>query len=1197
MAKRLGAEKPKAGSPFTTEVSDFLFATKSLDRLGKGTATWGDLANIGVTAASFVVYPAALGLLGAGALIRVIKAASKVADMDAVPVVVKRTAIKTLEDALTIKRRGYIPTANESIEPWVPAVRRTTEATGPLGGMSRRPLPVQVGNSIAEFRDNVDDYIPPFRATKTPGTASKRMTKEEIAAEEEMLSQIELSKAGRNVDDILLPRQRVRDQEIKEEMDLGKTRYATNAPPFELTEKLVDEIDDFYKKADKLSDVEFNTRRKNILLQLFPSKEGFQDDIPDTVRSTTELLKSAPAITNMKKKDVIRWLEKSEDSAQVFMAQEIKDLDLKTLKQEVTVDSITKNVNVREIPYETTKARSAIQPKIDELTYLKEYYEEMLSIGGKEFDGKLNVKLIDRLNKIKEQTITPEVIKRIELDIEELETLGDSAQVVEKLQLAVRGLKNRIAQNQDYIDNPNTPKALNQSKAMIPKLMKDGSYEYRSPRSYVAQRPGKVGSGEGSGEGSEVGIKVRGEDRAPAAPERNTLKELKSDEKTLLKQLEDLGSEEYYRLNNLLPNPKKRKPLEDRLASTRKEILNIETNMKASATSTKEKIKELEKKRDDLFVEYTNSTDEKQRRFFKTQGQIIVDRIEKLKNPSAKKTLPKKKPSKPRPSTTKVKEEKFNLEEAKKELEVLRQKYRELPAIKPGNRADNIRIIDKRKKLKQEGKILADRIKAVGIVETAPNVVIKNNSEVTFHSGMATGSDTVWAKAADAAGIKTIGHSFKGHGKGSRPALETRNELTEKQLEAADEFVEKAAMRMGEKYDPIIKTTGKQASDDAFRINLLRRNYYQIKDADAVIAITQLADKSRLKTVGGTRYAVQMGIDKGVPVYVFDQVKKSWFKWDGEVFVKSGLPPVYKSPATVGRRENELLPSGLDAIDDYMEQYVSRGTKAKVAKSTGSVVKWTDKTDKTVYIGRVPSDPTGRGKFGNPYEVGKAPDNFTVEEAVAKYDDYLKKRIKTDPDYANEIYTLKGKEIGCPGKEPVDQCHGTVILKAIKYLDENPKYLDDTPKAVKGTLSTSRPIDSFRGENKFLSNMSDSTFEVDGITYPTVEHFYQAMKTTNADERAKILAANTPAQAKSLGGKVKLRKDWAKIQTDVMMKALRAKFEQNPELKKKLIDTGDAKLIEGNNWGDKFWGQVNGVGQNWLGRYLMEIRKDLMKGN
>ena len=55
------------------------------------------------------------------------------------------------------------------------------------------------------------------------------------------------------------------------------------------------------------------------------------------------------------------------------------------------------------------------------------------------------------------------------------------------------------------------------------------------------------------------------------------------------------------------------------------------------------------------------------------------------------------------------------------------------------------------------------------------------------------------------------------------------------------------------------------------------------------------------------------------------------------------------------------------------------------------------------------------------------------------------------------------------------------------------------------------------------------------------------------------------------------------------------KFKQNPELKQKLLETGNQELIEGNTWNDTFWGVCNGQGQNWLGKILMLARSELNK--
>ena len=135
-------------------------------------------------------------------------------------------------------------------------------------------------------------------------------------------------------------------------------------------------------------------------------------------------------------------------------------------------------------------------------------------------------------------------------------------------------------------------------------------------------------------------------------------------------------------------------------------------------------------------------------------------------------------------------------------------------------------------------------------------------------------------------------------------------------------------------------------------------------------------------------------------------------------------------------------------------------------------------------------------------------------------------------------------------------------------------------------------IDKFRGKYWFLSNFYESPIEDENIIYPTVEHYFQAQKTLNREEKLKIAKASKPAKAKKMGRQVNLRKDWEDIKLQVMEKALRLKF-QDPALCEKLIATGDEELVEGNPWGDRYWGVCNGSGKNKLGKLLMKIRKEL----
>lgn len=132
-------------------------------------------------------------------------------------------------------------------------------------------------------------------------------------------------------------------------------------------------------------------------------------------------------------------------------------------------------------------------------------------------------------------------------------------------------------------------------------------------------------------------------------------------------------------------------------------------------------------------------------------------------------------------------------------------------------------------------------------------------------------------------------------------------------------------------------------------------------------------------------------------------------------------------------------------------------------------------------------------------------------------------------------------------------------------------------------------IDSFTGEHSFLSNFYPVEIELDGQIYPTLEHAFQAAKTSNKYERERIRLMTTPGQAKRAGRHVMMDKGWDKSKKWVMRTLLIKKFE-HPDLRQQLLATGEKELIEGNNWGDTYWGICDGVGQNILGKLLMDIR-------
>ena len=140
-------------------------------------------------------------------------------------------------------------------------------------------------------------------------------------------------------------------------------------------------------------------------------------------------------------------------------------------------------------------------------------------------------------------------------------------------------------------------------------------------------------------------------------------------------------------------------------------------------------------------------------------------------------------------------------------------------------------------------------------------------------------------------------------------------------------------------------------------------------------------------------------------------------------------------------------------------------------------------------------------------------------------------------------------------------------------------------------------ISKFSGDYRWLSNFWACPVEYEGITYPSVEHAYQAAKLPNGDLR-KLFAEDIPAAAvKKMGRLFDIDKTaWEARKVDVMRDLLKIKFAI-PYLHEWLLATGDDELIEGNWWGDTFWGVCRGVGQNMLGRLLMEARCELKEAS
>ena len=146
-------------------------------------------------------------------------------------------------------------------------------------------------------------------------------------------------------------------------------------------------------------------------------------------------------------------------------------------------------------------------------------------------------------------------------------------------------------------------------------------------------------------------------------------------------------------------------------------------------------------------------------------------------------------------------------------------------------------------------------------------------------------------------------------------------------------------------------------------------------------------------------------------------------------------------------------------------------------------------------------------------------------------------------------------------------------------------------------------------ENRFLSNMFEAPMQIEGMTFPTVEHFFQwskAKEMGDAAAQAKIMKTESPKSAKAYGKKVAPfdKEKWAERAVPVMRTALKAKFMQHPDLLKKLRDTGTRPLAEADPRG-KYWGigtssdtskakdPAKWPGKNMMGKLLEELRTEL----
>jgi len=673
----------------------------------------------------------------------------------------------------------------------------------------------------------------------------------------------------------------------------------------------------------------------------------------------------------------------------------------------------------KELPSDI-KPYSALEPEID---ILKTDYELLQHLTTYDISTDADstsklVRVLESLAKVEPDEKTKSIL---ESTIADLDVNGTESEVFKKIVTVAQRKLNRIEKLAEYAQDKTGTAFARQTNEIVPVIDKaTGKVDWVKPKSYQ--------------DFSKVTL-------SPDRPARSLVSEIESD----LSSLRDEAMSLYGKLNDKkgYHQPRLRKRLKEingRIVTTYKELLKARSSMTPL---------EIEKITDKSLLTLKFETMKNGVQLPRLARRTVRGPSQTMSRAELRKLRPESKPGR-KPTSSRQKEPDYigkidaPISQLYNELKITRQQYREIKksmidfAEYSPKWVSNKRKLDR---LERQGKAInrqIERRKTILRDTASQKPVRKEASEITIHSGGAKGADTQWARIADAKGIKTTAHSFKDHESlggfmGNRPALETRNVLSREQLLEADQFLERAGIRMDRNFNP-----------DSDYVDLLRRNYYQVKDSKAVIAIGDKFVGGQKVVDGGTGWAVQMGIDMGKSVYVFDQATSSWYRWGGKKFVKiDGLPPAFNSFAGIGTRQ--LKGNGNRAITEYVEKIsgkLSKTTKTANVESAGEVVRLKKlnelgfKRSDVVDIGR-------SGEFGNPYRVDRnLPIEKAAQEAVKKYRKWLWDKIQAEPEYARKLYELKGKKLACPGEEKDVNCHGQVILKAIKYLEAHPELME-----------------------------------------------------------------------------------------------------------------------------------------------------------
>jgi ribA/ribD-fused uncharacterized protein len=162
-----------------------------------------------------------------------------------------------------------------------------------------------------------------------------------------------------------------------------------------------------------------------------------------------------------------------------------------------------------------------------------------------------------------------------------------------------------------------------------------------------------------------------------------------------------------------------------------------------------------------------------------------------------------------------------------------------------------------------------------------------------------------------------------------------------------------------------------------------------------------------------------------------------------------------------------------------------------------------------------------------------------------------------------------------------------------RQLQAAPPPWDDDPVASDPSVIR---FDQHDGGHPYLASEYPTPITLPEGTFPTVEHAYWALSTTDRDIREQIARAPTAREARQRAQDAPRRPDWSVVRLAVMLRLVREKFRQHPDLAAQLLATGDGRLISGGGFGfgfSRYWSNYGGQGRNWLGRVLELVRAEL----